>query len=908
MEFTDTMLKSNTLCLIDGSSLLYRSYYGVRPLSTASGETTQAIYGFCRTIKKVIDELKPTYLVVAWDTKGPTKRQEVYTQYKQNRQAPPSDLITQKHHILKFLEIVNIAQTSQQGVEADDLISSIIKDGIAPNFTVITGDKDLHQLLAENVSVFDPFKQKLITKESFVQERGFEPEELLLYHSLLGDASDNIPGVKGVGKKTAEKLTQQYHTLENLYEQIESITPKGVKQKLIDSRENALLSKLLFTLQYEKLSVSLSDTEYAPSHWKKAVSFFEQLEIKPFAPNGVSLETTIEQKQETISHEFTHSLINTEKQLLDLVTRLQKQPIFALDTETTGIRPLHDQLVGISIAYNESHGYYIPFGHNTIEQQLNVNTVLNTLRPVFENKSIKKTLHNAKFDLMFLKQSGISVQGVSFDTLLAADLLRKTNEKISLKNLSLRILNEPMMTFEETLKKVKNFADVPLNDAALYASHDAVQSYKLYLVLSKELERIESLNKLFNEIEFPLMSVLISMESEGILLNTEVLNKIKEQVSERLVTIRTKIAACLEGGKKSIDASTVNFNSPKQLEEILFDILHLPVVKKSKSGKRSTDHEVLTTLQKYHPVPGLIIQYRELFKLISTYLEPLPNEISQRTGKIHTTYSQTITATGRLSSSQPNLQNIPVGKEFGSLVRNAFVADSGKKFISADYSQIELRILAHVSQDPALLDAFKHNKDIHRQTAAQICNVPEDEVTNEQRQIGKKINFSIMYGLTPFGLSRDLGISPSTAKEYIENYFKQYPGIKTWMDTVIDQAKTSGFVQTLLGRRRFVPGLHEKNKNLFEAEKRVAINTPIQGTAADLIKKAMLTIQEQIEAKKMAGRIILQIHDELVLECPENEVDELTVMVKKCMSNVIFWEVPLDISIRTGDNWGEASK
>lgn len=910
-------MKPTALCLIDSSSILFRSYYGVRPLHTATGQPTHAIYGFCRALKKITDGLDPSHLVLVWDTKGPTFRHEAYDQYKATRQAPPSDLVTQKKAILEFVEMIGVRQVWKQGLEADDLLYSLAHDNLADQTVVITGDKDLHQLIDQRTTIFDPFKQKMITYDSFVAERGFEPEHLLLYHSLLGDSSDNIPGVRGIGAKTAEKLTKEFHTLDALYASLGSAIPSRTEKLLADQKEAAYLSQQLFTLKYEKTDLSLSDCTYDRQRWVHAKPFFHTYEFKPFFPSGVSdtnqqsIFGMVEAQPKAAEHTaWRPHLVTTTEGLNNLVKKLQTADMIALDTETRSLTPFRDGIVGISCAVDDTDAYYVPFGHSTGEEQLSQETVLAAFKPICEDASRPKVLQNAKFDQAGFAHYDIAVNGIVDDTLTMASLLRKSSESIGLKALSQRYLGEEMADYKDVAKGKKTFADVPLDKALHYAAHDARQTLKLQRVLAAELAKHPELEKLYREVELPLAGILWNMEHTGIDLDTVTLGSLATEVRTELDKIISKIDACLSGGQQRIDAASINLNSPQQLESVLFDQLDLPVIKKNKkTGSRSTDSEVLTELSKLHPVPGLIMKYREMTKLLNTYLDPLPNEINAATQRVHTTYSQTITATGRLSSSNPNLQNIPLGGGYGSRVRDAFVAPEGHVFLSADYSQIELRILAEFTKDPALRDAFAHDADIHRKTSALIFDVPEAEVTNEQRQVGKKINFSIMYGLTPFGLSKDLGITPTQAKTYIENYFTKYAGVKTWMDHTVEQAKQDGFVTTLLGRRRFVPGLHERNRHVQDAERRITINTPIQGTSADLIKLAMLSIDQKLTEEALKAYMVLQIHDELVLAVPHAEIERVTKLVENCMTHVVKgWTVPITVSTRVGDSWGECSK
>ncbi|MDQ5940385.1 MAG: polymerase [Candidatus Dependentiae bacterium] len=901
-------MKPTALYIIDASSLLYRSYYGVKPLHTASGMATHAIYGFCRTLKKITDDLDPKNLIVVWDSKGPTIRHNEYPDYKATRQTPPSDLITQKEAIIEFITKIGVAQLARPGLEADDIIYSLISEHEGVPVVVVTGDKDLHQLLNSHVSIFDPFKQTTITHELFVTERHFAPEDLLLYHALLGDSSDNIPGVKGIGAKTAQALTQNYHTIENLYASLATVTPKRIQELLMASKDEAFLSASLFTLRYHATNFDAASSAYDKNQWSEAAPFFRQYEIRAFLPNGVT-GTPVGipgSEQQFPASQFTAHLVTTTTQLAALIDKLKQQPCIAFDTETTSLQPFRDEVVGVSCAFNETEGYYIPFGHKTGEEQLPRETVLNALEPLLTSPSVPKVFHNTKFDQAGFARYGIHLNGVIGDTLIIASLLRTGSESIGLKALSSRHLHEEMVEYDALVKGKKTFADIEITPASQYAANDARQTWQLFKILSKKLAQDPVLQSLYDNVELPLSRLLWEVEEFGINIDVPLMQKLATKTQEELEFITIKILACLHSGQQMIIAPSLNLNSPQQLEVLLFDQLKLPSLKKNtKTGSRSTDSEVLAELSKIHPVPGLIMHYRELSKLLNTYLLPLPEEINPRTGKIHTTYTQTITATGRLSSTNPNLQNIPVG----SSIRHAFVAPEGYVFISADYSQIELRILAQFSKDQALLQAFSAHKDVHGQTAALIFGVEEKTVTPDQRAVGKKINFSIMYGLTPFGLSKDLSISPASAKAYIESYFNQYAGVKEWMEHTVQDAKEVGYVSTLLGRRRYVPGLHERNRTLQEAERRVAINTPIQGTSADLIKMAMLKLDAKIKELNMNAHLVLQIHDELLIAAQPEDVNTLVPLIKECMGSVITgWLVPLEVSIRTGKTWGEVSK
>ncbi len=919
-------IKRNSIFLIDGSSLLYRSYYGLRPLYTAKGVPTQAVYGFCRAIKKLIDDFNPAYMVVVWDSKGKTFRSELYEAYKATRQAAPSDLFEQKEKIIEFLNLIDIEQVSRSGYEADDLLYSIIKDYKKDEFVLICPDKDLQQMISDYVIVFDPIKKEWIDSKSFLEKRGFSPEKLNFYHSLLGDSSDNIPGVKGIGKKGAEELVGQFDSLDDLYANLKQVKTPRLKNALEKNKEEAFLSRKLFTLKYYDLNLHKKNMEFDKTKWSNAIQFFQKMEFTSLVPAGYKTKKTefvqksifdqselLKEKSVDTGQEgkkinnWKSILIFTEKELDELCKELKGKKFFAFDTETTGLKPLYNDLVGMSFAISEKKAFYVPVGHigEDAEKQLPLDYVIEKLRPIFESSVIKKTLQHTKFDQLVLWKYGVELKGIEFDSLLAANLLREEWDKIGLKSLSVKYLNEYMDSFKEVLgKKYKTFASVGIEKASFYATHDAIQTFKLKTILEKLLKKEKKLLHIFNKIEMPLSEVLFRMEKVGIKLDVDVLKKVDIRVKRALATIEKKIEGALKYKKKEI----INLNSPKQMERLLFDELKLPVVKKSSKGKRSTDREVLLELSKVHPIPGLILRYRELFKLQSTYLEPLPLCVNSKTQRIHTSFSQTIVATGRLSSSDPNLQNIPASEDFGVAIRSAFVAAKGKRFISADYSQIELRVLAHITKDNNLTQAFLEGRDIHTQTSAQIFDVPIKKVTHEQRQVGKRINFSIIYGLTPYGLSRDLGIKPSEAKEYIQKYFDQYPKVAEWIEKTAEETKKLGYSQTCFGRRRYISGLKEKNKNLYEAARRVAINSPVQGTSADIIKLAMIEINNTFIKKNLDAEIILQIHDELIVEVKSSDLKKTEEIITSCMEGVVNWEIPISVELRSGKNWGDVTK
>lgn len=916
-------IKKDALFLIDGSYLLYRSYYAIRPLQNSKGIPTQATYGFCRTIKKMIDVFDPKSVVLVWDSKGKTFRTEIYQEYKATRQAPPSDLFVQKDYIMKFADLIGLKQIAEPGYEADDLIGSIVKDYKGEQIVIVGPDKDLYQLLSDKVLIFDPFKERIVDEHLYKQEKGFGPDKVAFFYSLIGDTSDNIPGVAGIGPKTAQELVNQFESVEDLYKNLDKVKKERARLLLEQNKDNAFLSFKLFSLKYHDVQLKQTESTFDKNNLIKAKEFFEELEFTSLVKElqkifGKELEAEKLHGEKQLSvfgqpeqveqqgkiKEWKLHVVQTSEQLDKLVKELKNSKEFACDTETTGLRPLMDELIGISFAYNKKEAYYVPFGHKTDEQQLKKEEVLEKLRPVFGDKHIKKILHNAKFDQLALSSNGAEIENIAFDSLIAANLLRKQDdEKINLKALSVRYLNEAMVSYKEVAGRHKNFSFVSLQEASEYSAHDSLQTYKLKLVLEEDLSKEKKLEKIFYDLELPLSQILLAMEKFGITLDVDKLKEVGAEIAKDLEKIEGKIEAAIEHKHTKI-----NLNSPAQVEHFLFKDLGLPVIKKTGKGKPSTDQEVLAELSKINPIPGMIATYRELSKLKNTYIQPLVDEVNPSTGRIHTSFNQIMVATGRLSSSDPNLQNIPAESEHGIKIRSAFVAPRGKMLLSADYSQVELRVLAYLTKDQNLIEAFLHDKDIHAYTASQLFDVPIDKVTHEQRQLGKRINFSIIYGRTPFGLAKDLGIKPGEAKEYIEKYFQQYKQVHEWMEKTVREATECGYTQTWMGRRRYIPALREKNRHLYEAGTRIAKNSPVQGTSAEILKLAMINLDKIFREEKLEAKMVLQIHDELVLELPNEEVEKVEKIVKKCMETVVDWEVPFKVSIRTGKNWEQITK
>lgn len=896
-----------TVFIIDGSSFLYRAYYSMQPLNSPKGIPVQAVFGFCRMIKKIIDTFNPSYIAIVWDSKGKTTRHEMFPEYKATRRVQPDDLFEQKKIIMQFADTIGLPQIATPGVEADDIMYSLAKERSKEGDAVvmITSDKDMAQALDANTIIFDPFKDEFFGIAEFEKKKGFEVAKLPFFFAILGDTSDNIPGVKGIGEKGATDLVKQFASLQDLYNRLDEVTKARTKALLQEHKDNAFLSEKLFVLHYYPTTKTKEALFFDKNNWSQAAPLFQELAFKSLLKGmDATLQHGLMTAEEKIKkmEKYEFKTITTQEQLAELCYQLREHKTFALDTETTGLDAMNDPMIGISLCYKEGHAYYIPFCHKTDDAQLSKEAVVAALKPIFEDALYKKYLHSAKFDQHVLAASGLQLHGVAFDSYIAAVLLLKDWQSAGLKNLSMHYFEEPMLTFEDvvTKNKYKNFSYVPLELATLYAAVDAHQTFKLKKVLDRQLHQ-EKFEDLYYGIELPLTQILFAMEQHGIILDVHALKELDTKITAALMAVEAEIRALIGTHNWAL-----NLNSPRQVEELLFVQLQLPPQKKSAKGTGySTDQEVLEILAAMHPVPKLLLKYRELTKLKNTYIDALPAYINPKTGRIHTTYNQVSVATGRLASYDPNLQNIPL--ESG--IRAAFKPDEGCVFLSADYSQIELRVLAHLSGDKNLIQAFLSGHDIHAQTAAKLFDVSLDQVTNDQRQVGKRINFSILYGLTPYGLSKDLNVSLKDAKTYIEKYFAQYPQVSEWMEKVVAQTKHSGYVTTFWGRRRYIPGIHEKNRNIYEESRRVAINTVAQGTAAEIMKLGMIALDKTFKAQKIDAKMVLQIHDELLISVPKMEQQTTEQTVKRVLESVVTdWAVPLQVSTRIGADWGEVTK
>ncbi|UCD11233.1 MAG: DNA polymerase I [Nitrospinaceae bacterium] len=889
------MKKPQTLYLIDGSSYIFRAFFAIRqPLSTSRGLPTNALYGFINMLQKVVREEKPDYLAVVFDSKEKTFRHKMYPEYKAHREVPPEDLAKQFPYFEPLVAAYNIATLRMPGYEADDIIGTLAAQGEKKGLhvVIVSGDKDMMQLIGPRVHMLDTMKDKIFREKDVEEKFGVGPAQVIDVMGLMGDSSDNIPGVKGVGPKTATELIQKFHSMEELYTRIGEIDKKKLKEKLETDRENARLSKQLVTIDTAvDLPLDLDELKVEEPDQEALTRLFGELEFTSLLPKG---------KNDAAEPARAYETILDEKRFSELLGELKKAGEFALDLETTSLNPVAAEAVGISFSFNEGEACYLPVGHRYLgaPKQLNRETTFRRLKPLLEDPKIKKIGHNIKYDLIVLSGEGVALKGIAFDTMIASYLLDPSRRGHGLDELARELLGHKTLTYKEvvgTASKEIGFDEVDIERATEYAAEDSDVTFRLAANLRPKLT--EETLKLYETLEMPLMEVLAEMEMNGVLIDTGHLKSLSKSIERDM---RKHEKAIFESAGEEF-----NINSPKQLAVILFEKLKLPVKKKTKTGY-STDVSVLEELALEHELPDKILAYRQLGKLKSTYVDTLPLEICKKTGRVHTSFNQTVAATGRLSSSDPNLQNIPIRSPLGKEIRRAFIAEGEGRLLAADYSQIELRILAHLSRDEALSAAFKKGEDIHSRTAAEIFGTPIDRVDENTRRMAKAVNFGIVYGLSAFGLSRQLKIPPREAKEFIDQYFALYRRVKTYIEDTVEQAHRLGYTTTLMNRRRYLPDLASKNKQVREAAERVAINSPIQGSAADLIKVAMVRLSNQLKKKKLRSKMILQVHDELVFECPQKEKAVLHDLVKKEMEGVYEFNVPLLVHIGWGANWNEA--
>jgi DNA polymerase I len=917
--------------LLDGHALAYRTYFALTRGSTGgfttrNGEPTAGVFGFTSVLLRILEQEHPDYLAVAFDT-GKTFRDEIFPEYKGTREKMPEDLRSQIERIRQIVDAFNIPRLELEGFEADDVLGSVAKQVAASGIGVkiITGDRDLLQLVSDRIWVSLPGKSLGDSKDyrapDVLEYLGVRPDQVVDYKALTGDKSDNIPGVQGVGDKTAVTLLQSYDTLDGVYEHINEVAA-GVKKKLEEGRESAYLSQKLATIVTNlniHIDLDQARTEYFDP--PKVEALFRELEFRTLIQRLIALyplygkgqtrkagqlsflDTAPTSVEVTKTPAIETEIVDSPQALGELVNQLNSAKAISFDTETTSTDQIRADLVGISLAIDEMHGFYIPVGHRAeLGKQLPLEDVLEALRKPLTNPAIPKVGHNLKYDFVMLARHGIRVSPLAFDTMIAEWLINPASHNLGLKNLAWVRLDFKMTEIEELIGKGKNqrlMSDVPIQEAGAYAAADAIAALRLMPVLQAELETSNSI-QLFNELEIPLISILAEMEMTGIGLNTDFLAQMSGVLSGRMSEIEQMVFEAV--------GHHFNINSTQQLSEALFTTLKLEPpdrTKRTASGHYSTSADVLDLLSGKHPVVDWILEYRELAKLKSTYIDSLPLEVNPETGRVHTSYNQTGSVTGRLASSDPNLQNIPIRTELGRQVRQAFVAGKGRKLLSVDYSQVELRIAAHMSDDEAMLAAFQSNQDIHATTAAAILGIPINEVTKDQRRHAKAINFGLIYGMSPFGLTRTTDLTLAEAEDFVEAYFKRFPGIKRYLDRIRVQAAEVGYVETLLGRRRYFPGLKtQQNQNIRNREEREAINAPIQGTAADIMKLAMIKVVHALQESGLSARMLLQVHDELVLECPADEISETARLVQQVMETAYPLKVPLLTEARSGTDWG----
>ncbi len=913
-----------TIYLIDGHALAYRTYFALSTtggrFTTSRGEPTAGIYGFANILLRLLEVDKPEYLAVAFDT-GKTFRNELFPQYKATRAKMPDDLRPQIERIRQMVDDFDLLRLEKEGAEADDVLGTIAHKAVAEGLGVkiITGDKDLLQLVSDRITVSLPGGKTTDAREyraSDVKELlGVTPEQVVDYKALVGDHSDNIPGVPGVGEKTAVSLLSQYQTLDEIYKHLDDLSPR-VKTKLEEGKESAYLSQDLARIRTNiEVGLDLEKANTKVLNLAAVEELFRELEFRSLIPRLHNLRTVHGEGQQMtlfaaetrhIGVDETHTMnvhvVDNAEKLDDLRKALENAEMIALDTETTSTNAMQADLVGISLAVREGEGYYIPVGHVTGEKQLPLPTVIENLSPALQDPKKAKIGHNLKFDVIALEKAGLSVSPLSFDTMIAEWVLRPESHNLGLKDMAEQYLHIQMTHIEELIGKGKaqiTMAHVPVSQAAPYAAADAEVTLRLRNFLVGQLSEAQTAY-VFNEIEMPLIPVLVEMEMSGIALDVPFLKKMSSELA-----IRTKKIE--EDVYKAVGYS-FNLNSTQQLSKVLFESLKLQPPdrnKKTASGHYSTSAEVLEELRGKHMVVDSLLEYRELTKLRSTYLDALPMSLNPGTHRVHTSFNQTGSVTGRLASSDPNLQNIPIRTELGAQVRQAFVASPGMLLLSVDYSQIELRIVAHMSSDQAMLSAFHAGHDIHAATAAAINNIALNEVSKEQRRHAKAINFGLIYGMSAFGLTRTTDLTLGEAENFVKEYFRDFPGVKSYLDGIRRKAAQVGYVETLLGRRRYFPNLKSgSNPQLRAREEREAINAPIQGTAADILKLAMIRLLPALKHAKLESKVLLQVHDELVLECCPEELVETARIVRDVMENAYPLSIPLTTEARWGSDWG----
>ena len=898
------------LVLFDGHSLVYRAFHALPPLTVRkTGEMVGAVFGFAQMLIKVINDLKPTHYALAFDKAGPTFRHRMFDQYKAQRPSTPDELVNQLGRVRQLVEAFHIPIFELDDYEADDILGTLSQQASDQGIDtiIVTGDADAMQLVSPRIKVLAPkrsFGDTMLYDEATVIEKyGIKPELITDFKALKGDPSDNIPGVPGIGEKTAVKLIQQYGSTEEIYNHIDEVTPARIQTILRQNRDAAFQSKILATIVTRTpVTLELENCRFTNYDRNRVRELFRELEFfrlldKLPETAEAALEGTASIKSEPPFRK-NYRTINSTAGLDELLTRLSSAGSLAFDTETTSLNAMTASLVGISLSPSPGESYYIPVGHVGLGQmeQMPLEYVISRLKPLFEDANLPKIAHNGKYDITILAENGITVNNLKYDTMIAAYLL---NEKsIGLKALAfsrLGIEMTPITALIGSGKKQLPMSQVEIGTVTDYACADADITGQLTALLNKDL-RQQGLWKLFTDVEMPLVPVLVNMERNGMALDTDLLRQMANDIGKQLIRLETEIYDSI--------GHRFNINSSQQLGSVLFDELKLPTSRKTKSGY-STGAAILEELRGVHPIIESILEYRQLNKLKSTYIDSLPGLINPKTGRIHTSFNQTRTSTGRLSSSDPNLQNIPVRGELGKQVRQAFIAPSGTSLLSGDYSQIDLRALAHLSRDEGLLDAFNHDEDIHAVTAARLFGVDTTTVTEEMRRVAKTVNFGVIYGMSDYGLERATELSRAEAAQFITAYFEKYPGIKNYLEATKKQARDHDYVETILGRQRFLPEINSANYQIRESAERMAINMPVQGTSADIIKVAMVKLYQEMNQRSLKSKMLVQVHDELLFEVPDDELEEMYQLVPAVMTTALELSIPLKVALNSSRNWGD---
>ena len=893
-------MSKEKLLLVDGSSYLYRAFHALPDLRSSDGRPTGAIYGVLNMLQKLIKSERPDYLSVVFDTPVKTFRHDIFPEYKANRQKTPEDLIAQIEPLHQAIINLGLPLIAVDGVEADDVIGTLAMEAEKKNIKTLiaTGDKDMAQLVTDNIHLIDTMKDIRMGPREVLEKFGILPERFIDYLTLAGDTSDNIPGVEKVGPKTAIKWINEYGSLEGVIQNADQIKGK------IGDNLNAALDQLdLFkTLVTIKCDVQ-TDSNFSDLIIGESNEDLLHEQLSDLGLHGLIKQFDIQSPEKKPDVESNYHTIRTKNELDELIEVMKKAPYISFDTETTSLDYMNAELVGVSIALKPNEAFYIPINHNYegVEKQLVEHFVLETLKPFLESDEVPKIGHNLKYDRHILQNLGIDLKGKLLDTMLFSYVNNSTITRHNLDAVSKRYLNIDPTSYEDVAGKGAKqipFSEVSIEVASEYASEDADISLKLYEHIEPLVQKETKLAKLYSEIEGPLIYTLGDIERNGVLIDSEKLNEQSKELEAKILKLEQKV-------QKSA-GEDFNLGSPKQLQEILYEKLGLPVIKKTPKGQPSTAESVLQELSMDFPIVQDILSYRAISKLKSTYTDKLPKMVNSNTGRVHTSYHQAVTATGRLSSSDPNLQNIPIRSEEGRRIREAFIAPDGYKILAADYSQIELRIMAHLSRDQGLMDAFAKGQDIHQATAAEIFSTNIDEVTANQRRSAKAINFGLIYGMSAFGLSKQLQITRAEAQNYIEQYFDRYPQVKHYMDETKQSAKKMGYVETVFGRRLYLADIESSNYQRRQYAERSAINAPMQGTAADLIKMAMILLHQKIREESFEAKIIMQVHDELVIEVNENQSDELSEITTSVMSEISKLDVDLKVDADIGNNWDEA--